>query len=102
MSSNKLAPLDRLKAQLLQTGTQRSNNPLYQVIDQLIGVVRQNASDITALQNAEAGINLTTTVIMIPGMGGDEGYEDTADPMPFVGTSILDGTHNGGLVQRIP
>lgn len=41
--------IDRLKAQLLVSGYQQKNNPLFQVINQLIDAVRQSIADTQAI-----------------------------------------------------
>lgn len=46
--------LDRLKAQLLQSGIQQKNQPLYQVVNQLIDAVRQGF-DVTASTTGGGG-----------------------------------------------
>ena len=87
----KLQALDRLRSQLLTSGVQDKNMPLFQVIDQLIKLLREN------IDSTEAQINsLTPTVnntgIIITSSGVhflNDNQSGECQCMPFVGTSIL-------------
>lgn len=57
----KAAQLDRLRSQLLTSGLQQRDNPLWQVIDTLIQAARQSLSDAEALADASGGSSSTTT-----------------------------------------
>jgi len=53
-----LTPLDRLKANLRTSSIQKQNQPLFQVIDQLIGFVRDLQSTVNDIETTDA---LTST-----------------------------------------
>lgn len=54
--------LDRLKSQLLSSGIQEKNQPLYQVINQLIGLVRKGFDEINSIINDSNGPNPSSPV----------------------------------------
>jgi hypothetical protein len=57
-----LPELDRLKAVLLTSGIQRSNNALYQVINQLIDFLRQSFDTISVISASSGGGGSVTPV----------------------------------------
>ena len=57
-----IVSLDRLQSQLLTSGLQEKNFPLYQVISQLIGFLRQTIDE-TAIAISEGGSGGGTTII---------------------------------------
>lgn len=57
--------LDRLKSQLLTSGLQQKNQPLYQVINQLIDSLRQ-AIDFTASEIANLASSIEDSIPVIP------------------------------------
>ena len=60
--------LNRLKSQLLITGLQKKDNPLFQVINQLIVAVRQLQGGFTTdIQNLTVTINNVPVVIVTKG-----------------------------------
>lgn len=54
-NETKLPPVDRLKAQLLGSGLQQQNFPLYQVINQLIDALRQTIAVTDAVLGISSG-----------------------------------------------
>lgn len=64
--------LDRLKSQLLQSGAQQKDNPLWQVINQLIDILRQTNIDVAEVAASSGGggsgdaiTELTTDVVAV-------------------------------------
>jgi hypothetical protein len=79
--------LDRLKAQLLTSGLQEKNQPLYQVINQLIDTLRQGVNELSS--QITSIVNTTTpstagTVITNGGFAMRDGEDgiDGFDGMP--------------------
>lgn len=85
--SDLVPQLDRLKAQLLTSGISQKNQPLFQVINQLIDAVRQGFGDITGATGISGGGSggLSNTLSFIT-----SGYE--AAPLPN-SKQILEGNY---------
>ena len=86
----KFPPVDRLKAQLLGSGLQQQNTPLFQVINQLIDAVRQicqvtqqEIDDIGGGGSGPPSIINTTTILGTPYFdSGAEGDGESGPPGP--------------------
>ncbi len=79
--------LDRLKSQLLTSGLQQRNQALYQVINQLIDVLRQGLDDVESQINNIVNINTPSpagTIITNGGFAMRDGEDgiDGFDGMP--------------------
>lgn len=85
--------IDRLKAQLLTSGIQEKNQPLYQVINQLIGFLRQTITEteaaIAGLGTGTSGSGTTTVNQFIQQISFGDG--DSDDGMTIPGPKGIDG-----------
>jgi len=100
--------LDRLKSQLLTSGLQQKNQPLFQVINQLIDAVRQGVNElntnITAVSGSGGGGSTSFTTIttgtVFPrdgedgsdGLQGLPGPQGIPGPMGPMGPAGIDGS----------
>lgn len=82
-----ITQLDRLKSQLLTSGIQQQNQPLYQVINQLIDALRQainlQAGQITDIINTPSPV--TIGPIGPPGLDGFDGVDGEIGPSGIQG-----------------
>lgn len=86
MADVPIPQLDRLKAQLLTSGLQQRNQPLFQVINQLIDAVRQGVDELNSAIitiNNTGGGGSGSTIISSGGLfarDGEEGPEGMQGP----------------------
>lgn len=57
--------LDRLRAQLLASGIQRTNNALFQVIDRIITELRNTSNTATTAQTTSGGVSSTLSALTL-------------------------------------
>jgi hypothetical protein len=88
-----IAGLDRLKSQLLTSGLSEKNQPLFQVINQLIDYLRSTIDlAATAAAASSGGSSSVTNIIQQIMLDGDGGGGDEATPIPgAVGPSGVPG-----------
>lgn len=74
--------IDRLKAQLLTSGIQSKNPALYQVINQLIGLVKALRVELNGLDTEESVVAAQTIINQIILSGTDNSGESESFPIP--------------------
>lgn len=88
-------PFDRLKSQLLTSGLSQQNQPLFQVINQLIDAMRQSISTsdrkLGELTSNVSNISFQTGPTGIPGIDGIDGEDGEMGPRGFTGFTGLTG-----------
>lgn len=84
--------LDRLKSQLLTSGLSQKDQPLYQVINQLIDAVRQSIKTTDSAFNAlnqvisNGGLIGPTGSTGLPGPAGIDSYSEREESLPSFGS----------------
>lgn len=100
--------LSRLKSQLLTSGLQVKDNPLFQVIDQLIRTIEslnKEVIDITTINNTNVineGMNSQTIPLIIGEQQGENEYYD--NPYPSLGGGLISNivnNNNNNIINNI-
>lgn len=85
----KALSLDRLQSQLLNSGLQQKDMPLYQVINTLIQATRDSLRQIEVLVSASSGSSSNEQGIQ--GLPGIPGFDGIDGEMGFIGPMGLTG-----------